>query len=91
MRDVAPVDQFGFVDLCKAHATSTITPPDVAKDAQFNGIEDPRSIGDRPNDAFELMQANKAIVDYKAPEKKKKTGATPPAPAVVEPPTPPTE
>lgn len=69
VKDIQPVDQFGFVDIVKANANSAIEDPIQIVDERFNGIEDPRSIGTRPADLFEEMQANKAIVGYKAPAK----------------------
>lgn len=65
LRDVQQVEPFGFVDLVRANQTSTIdTPIDVAEE-KFNGIEDPRAVGMRPSDDFELMQGNAAILAYK--------------------------
>lgn len=69
VKDIQPVDQFGFVDIVKANANSAIEDPIQIVDERYNGIEDPRSIGTRPADQFEEMQANKAIVGYKAPAK----------------------
>lgn len=68
-KDIQPVDQFGFVDIVKANANSAIEDPIQIVDERYNGIEDPRSIGARPADEFEEMQANKVIVSYKAPAK----------------------
>lgn len=73
VRDLVSVDQFGFVDLQKMNATSTIDVEVAVMDERFNNIEDPRSIGERPTDEFELQQANYTIANYKAPDKE---GAT---------------
>lgn len=67
--DIMAVEQFGFVDLCKANETSTVPAVDGLDEDRYNGIEDPNSIGARPRDVFEQMQANKQIVGYKAPAK----------------------
>ena len=63
-RDIQEVDQFGFIDLAKANATSSIDVPLQLQDEKFNGIEDPRSIAGRPSDTFEIAQMSKAVVDY---------------------------
>lgn len=67
-RDLCTVEQFGFVDLQKANATSTVDVEVSVLEERFNNIDDPRSIGDRPSDIFEEMQANTVIVNYKAPD-----------------------
>lgn len=66
-RDIAEVNDYGFVDIVKANQTSTIDAPLALQEKQFNGIEDPRSIGDRPSDEFEMIQANHVILGYKEP------------------------
>lgn len=68
LRDLVSVDQFGFVDLQKMNATSTIDVEVAIQDERFNNIDDPRSIGERPTDDFELQQANYQIANYKAPD-----------------------
>lgn len=65
--DIQDVEQFGFVDLKAANENSSIPVIDGLEDSKFNGVEDPRSLGFMPKDVFEQMQANKAIVGYKAP------------------------
>lgn len=68
-RDIQVVDPTGYVDLVKANQNSSIDVPLALVEAQYNNIEDPKSVGTRPSDVFEEMQANRAIVDYKAPSK----------------------
>lgn len=68
VRDLVSVDQFGFVDLQKMNVTSTIDVEVAIQDERFNNIDDPRSIGERPTDEFELQQANYQIANYKAPD-----------------------
>lgn len=66
--DVKKVEPFGFVDLVKANVTGSI-PANIAPDQlSFNEIDDPNSIGARPSDTFEAMQAAKVITGYKSPE-----------------------
>lgn len=68
-RDVQAVEQSGYIDLAKANATSSI-PGDIGTaDLQYNDIEDPRSIGGRPSDAFEAAAMAKSVAGYKAPSK----------------------
>lgn len=67
--DMQEVEPFGFIDLVTANATSSVSPVNGASEPHYNGIEDPRSIGTRPSDIFEEMQANKAIFGYQAPKK----------------------
>lgn len=66
--DIQEVEPFGFIDLVAANATSSVSPVNGISEARYNGIEDPRSIGARPSDIFEEMQANKAIFGYKPPQ-----------------------
>lgn len=67
-RDLKKVDQTGYVDLTAANAESTIPTGIPLSEARYNGIEDPNSIGFRPGDQFEAVQASKVIAGYKAPE-----------------------
>lgn len=68
IRDIAPVEQFGFIDLVAANRTSSVPGAIESEDSKFNGIEDPAAIGGRPRDIFEQAQGNKVIAGYKAPE-----------------------
>lgn len=70
-KDIQEVDQFGFVDIAKANATSSIDVQLQLQEERYNGIEDPRSIGTRPSDIFEAAQANKVIAGY-VPEEESK-------------------
>ena len=64
-KDLHKVVQSGWVDLARANALSSI-PQNISNvDLNFNGIEDPRSIGLRPSDQFEAAAAARAISDYK--------------------------
>lgn len=72
-RDIQAVEQVGFVDLKAANVSSSIPAIDGIEEERYNGIDDPRSIGARPSDQFEAMQANKSIVGYNAPSSDEKT------------------
>lgn len=68
VKDVKPVEQFGYVDLCSALANNSI-PADVsASDESYNKIDNPASILGRPRDVFDAAHLQRTIRDYKAPE-----------------------
>lgn len=67
VRDIQPVDPVGAVDLVTAHAMHTLPSNIESGDLLYNEIDDPRSIGARPRDAFEAAQAAKAITSYVPP------------------------
>lgn len=69
VRDISAVEPFGSVDLAKMHETSSVPAVVPLVEERYNGIEDPNSIAGRVTDDFQAMQANKAIVGYKAPKK----------------------
>lgn len=68
VRDICAVEQVGFIDLTLANQTSSVPASLVIEEHQYNGIEDPRSIGARPRDVFETAQANKVIAGYVPPK-----------------------
>lgn len=63
IKDIAPVEQFGFVDLKNALANSVV--PSVMADAEsdYNGIENPDSVLGKPSDVFEAMDMQAALLD----------------------------
>lgn len=63
VKDIAPVEQFGFVDLKSALANSVV--PSVMADAEndYNGIENPDSILGKPSDVFEALDMQSALLD----------------------------
>ena len=68
VKDVKPVEQFGYVDLSSALANNCI-PADVsASDERYNKIDDPKSILGKPRDVFDAAHIQRTIRDYKAPE-----------------------
>lgn len=68
VRDVAPVEQDGFIDLVKASQSNSIPANLSADELSYNGIEDPRSIAGRPRNNFEAAQMSKVILGYKPPK-----------------------
>lgn len=67
VKDISPVEQFGYIDLVAANLTSSVPASITVEDAQYNGIEDPGAVAGRPRDIFEQAQGSKVVVGYKAP------------------------
>ena len=65
VRDVAPVQPYGFIDLRKALETKRIPADASAVPAAFNGIEDPAAVLGRPSDAFDSLAMQETIRNYK--------------------------
>lgn len=60
-KDLKEVDKFGFVDLILSLRTGSV-PSDVsASVANYNGIEDPKSIIGSPSDIFDAMRLHDEI------------------------------
>lgn len=61
VRDVAPVEQFGFIDL-KVSLDSSIVPSQMPEsESDYNGIDDPNKILGKPHDVFEAIDTQKAL------------------------------
>ena len=61
VRDLHPVDQYGFIDL-KTALDSSIVPSQLPEsDSDYNGIEDPQKILGKPHDVFEAIDTQKAL------------------------------
>ena len=68
VRDVAPVDQFGFIDL-KTALDSSIVPSQLPEsESDYNGIEDPAQVLGKPHDIFEAIDTQKALESAAAAE-----------------------
>lgn len=61
VRDIKPVDQFGFIDLKIALDSASVPSQMPDSDSDYNGADDPESILGRPRDVFEAIDAQKAI------------------------------
>lgn len=61
VRDIAPVDQFGFVDLKLALETSMVPSQMPGSDTDYNGIEEPEQILGKPRDIFEAIDSQKVL------------------------------
>lgn len=60
VRDLAPVDQFGFIELKNALAESVVPSQLPDSDSDYNGIDEPDKVLGKPRDIFEVMDAQKA-------------------------------
>lgn len=60
VRDIAPVDQFGFIELKDALAQSVVPSQLPDSDSDYNGIDEPDKVLGKPRDIFEAMDAQKA-------------------------------
>lgn len=67
VRDISPVEQFGYIDLVAANLTSSVPASIQIEEVKFNGIEEPGAIAGRPRDVFEQAQGSKVIAGYQAP------------------------
>lgn len=54
--DLAPVDQFGFVDLNQCLANGEVPSTVSNTEDDFNGIEDPAEIFGKPSDVFDAYR-----------------------------------
>ena len=59
VKDISPVDQFGFIDLKSALATGVVPSQLPDSDSDYNGIESPEAILGKPRDIFEAMDAQR--------------------------------
>lgn len=61
VRDIAPVEQFGFIDL-KTALDSSIVPSQLPEsDSDYNGIDEPARVLGKPHDIFEAIDTQKAL------------------------------
>lgn len=68
VRDLKPVEQFGFIDL-KTALDSSIVPSQMPEsETDYNGIEDPNQVLGKPSDIFEAIDTQKALESAAAAE-----------------------
>lgn len=60
VRDIAPVEQFGFIELKDALANSIVPSQMPDSETDYNGIDEPDKVIGKPRDIFEAMDAQKA-------------------------------
>lgn len=61
VRDLAPVEQFGFIDLKTALSESIVPSQMPESESDYNGIDDPGKILGKPHDVFEAIDTQRAI------------------------------
>lgn len=61
VKDLKPVEQYGFIDLKTALDSSVVPSQMPDSDSDYNGIEDPEQIAGKPQDVFEAIDAQKAL------------------------------
>lgn len=64
-RDIAKVDQFGYVDLPKVLVNNTLPANMSNNDLKYSDVENPQSVMNRPKDVFEVAHLERSIRDYK--------------------------
>lgn len=57
VRDIAPVEQFGFIELKDALANSIVPSQMPESDSDYNGIDEPDKVLGKPHDIFEALDA----------------------------------
>lgn len=75
VRDIAPVDQFGFIELKNALAESVVPSQMPDSETDYNGIDEPDKVLGKPRDIFEAMDAQKAAEQLAASESEAKEDA----------------
>lgn len=66
VRDLKPVDQFGFIELKSALAESVVPSQLPDSESDYNGIDEPDKVLGKPRDIFEAMDAQKAAEELAA-------------------------
>lgn len=61
VRDLTPVDQYGFIDMKSALANSVVPSVMPGAEVDYNGIDDPASILGKPSDIFEAIEMQRAV------------------------------
>lgn len=71
VRDIAPVEQFGFIELKDALANSIVPSQMPESETDYNGIDEPDKVLGKPRDIFEAMDAQKAAEQLASSEGEK--------------------
>ena len=70
VRDLKPVEPFGFIDLKDALANNAVPSQLPDSDTDYNGIDNPESIMGKPRDVFDAMAMQRSINEYNPPTDK---------------------
>lgn len=62
LEDMNEVDQFGYLNLCEAYVTGTVSGDINPDQLSFNDIDDPSSIIGRPVDEFDAIRMRDYVV-----------------------------
>lgn len=82
VKDIAPVQQYGSIDLNEAFRTGGISSSVSVEQLDYNGIDDSESIIGKPRDVFEAQRLNEFVKSRgaKSPDGDGASGGdTPPA------------
>lgn len=71
VRDIAPVEQFGFIELRSALAESIVPSQMPDSETDYNGIDEPDKVLGKPHDIFEAIDAQKAAEQIASSEGEK--------------------
>ncbi len=73
VRDIADVDQFGFVDLREAYVKHMIPAEATDGNDNYNDIDEPDNIGRKPSDIFESYRMRDEVVARDRAKQSKET------------------
>lgn len=62
VKDLAEVDQFGFIDINKAFANGYVPGSNSSVTVEFDDAEDPSAIIGKPSDVFEAMRMQDVLM-----------------------------
>lgn len=65
--DIAPVDQFGYINLAEAHKNGFVPGNVELSEDHYNDIDEPGSILGRPRDVFDARHLAHSIEHYAVP------------------------
>lgn len=68
VRDLTPVEQFGFIELKDALANSIVPSQMPESETDYNGIDEPDKVIGKPRDIFEAIDAQRAVEQMVASE-----------------------
>ena len=71
VRDLSPVEQFGFIELKDALANSIVPSQMPDSETDYNGIDEPDKVLGKPRDIFEAMDAQKTAEQFALSEGEK--------------------
>ena len=61
LKDLKPVEQYGFIDLKNALDSSIVPSQMPESDSDYNGIDDPDKVLGKPSDVFEAIDAQQDL------------------------------